>query len=75
MGQRQSLAFANTVAAAAARNPRLRVEQVSRGSAEPAVDYPVADYELTAGAWNTIAAANQRVTVRLVADAAGGSRR
>ena len=57
------------MASATARNPRLRVESVSRGSAEPAVDYPLADYELTAGAWNAVAAANQRVGVRLIADA------
>jgi hypothetical protein len=75
IGQRQSLAFANAVAAATARNPRLRVEQLSHGSAEPAVDYPAADYELTAGAWNGIAAANHRVAVRLISDSSGGSRR
>jgi CheY-like chemotaxis protein len=75
MGQRQSLAFANAVAAASAKNPRLQVEHLSHGSAEPAIDYPTADYELTAGAWNAIAAANQRVAVRLVADAPGGPRR
>ncbi len=69
LGDKQSLAFANTVASAIARNPRLRVESVSRGSTLPAVDYPLADYSLTAGAWNAVAAANQRVGVRLVADA------
>jgi CheY-like chemotaxis protein len=75
MGQRQSLAFANAVASATAKNPRLRVDQVSHGSAEPAVDYPAADYELTAGAWNSVAAANQRVAVRLLPDSPAGPRR
>jgi hypothetical protein len=77
LGQRQSLAFANTVASATAKNPRLRVENLSHGSTLPAVDYPRSDYELTAGAWNAVAAANQRVDVRLVADAGaeGGARR
>ena len=80
LGSRQSVAYANAVASATARNPRLRVESVSHGSAEPAVDYPLADYELTAGAWNAVAAANQRVGVRIsasaeTANAAGGARR
>ena len=80
LGSRQSVAYANAVASATARNPRLRVESVSRGSTEPAVDYPLADYELTAGAWNAVAAANQRVGVRIsasaeAANAVGGARR
>jgi CheY-like chemotaxis protein len=77
LGQRQSLAFANTVASATAKNPRLRVETVSRGGTAPAVDYPLADYALTAGAWNTVAAANHRVSLQLIpdADATVGSRR
>jgi CheY-like chemotaxis protein len=75
LGQRQSLAFANAVASATAKTPRMRVENVSRGSTLPAVDYPLADYELTAGAWNAVAAANHRVGVRLIADPPGGPRR
>jgi CheY-like chemotaxis protein len=77
LGQRQSLAFANTVASATAKNPRLRVENVSRGSTLPAVDYPLADYALTAGAWNTVAAANHRVSLQLIpdTDTRGGARR
>jgi CheY-like chemotaxis protein len=66
LGQRQSLAFANAAASAMARNPRLRVETFSHGGSEPAVPYPEASYDLTAGGWNTVAAANQRVAVRLV---------
>ena len=69
LGSRQSLAFANTVAAATAKNPRLRVENVSHGSTLPVVEYPGAGYEVTAGAWNAVATANHRVGVRLIADA------
>jgi CheY-like chemotaxis protein len=75
LGQRQSLAFANTVASATAKNPRLRVESTSRGSTLPAVDYPLTDYEITAGAWNAVAAANHRVGVRLIANGPDGARR
>jgi CheY-like chemotaxis protein len=77
LGQKQSVAFANTVAAAMAENPGLRVENVSHGSTLPVVDYPLADYELSAGAWNAVAAANHRVGVRLIsnAEAARGARR
>jgi CheY-like chemotaxis protein len=67
MGTRQSVAFANTVAAAT-RDGRLRVETVSLGSTMPAVEYPLPDYVVTAGEWNAIAAGNQRVTVRLLPD-------
>ncbi len=70
VGRSQSLAFANTVASAAARYPRLKIESASRGSAEPAVDYPASSYDLTAGAWNAIAAANQRVIVKILPDPA-----
>ena len=76
LGQRQSLAFANTVASATAANPDLRVESVSHGSAVPAVEYPLVGYELTAGAWNAVAATNHRVEVHLIAnDTAAGARR
>ena len=66
LGQRQSVAFANAMSTATARNPRLRVETVSHGSKEPAVDYPTADFALMAGAWNAVAAVNQRVAFTLL---------
>jgi len=69
-GRSQSLAFANAVASAAARYPRLKIENAPRGSAEPAVDYPVSTSDLTAGAWNAIAAANQRVAVKILPERA-----
>jgi len=76
LGQRQSLAFANAVASAAARNPRVRVETVAHGSSSPVLDYPTVNYELTAGAWNRAATANHRVEVSLIADPADtGARR
>ncbi len=69
LGSRQSLTFANTVASATAANPGLRVESMSRGSDQPAVEYPRANFDLTAGAWNAVAAADQRIGVRLIKDA------
>jgi CheY-like chemotaxis protein len=66
LGTRQSLAFANTLASAAARYPRLKIEIAARGSAEPAVEYPAASDNLTAGTWNAVAAANQRVAVEIL---------
>lgn len=75
LGQRQSLAFANAVASTTARNPRTIIETFSRGSGDPALDYPAASYELTAGVWNTVAAANHRVNVRITAQQDGGAPR
>jgi CheY-like chemotaxis protein len=66
LGARQTLAFANAVATAMARNPQIAVETFSRGSEDPEVDYPAAGYELTAGVWNAVAAANHRVDVRII---------
>ena len=76
-GRSQSLAFANEVASAAARYPRIKIESVSRGSAEPAVAYPASSADLTAGAWNAVAAANQRVVVAFLPEPAttAGERR
>jgi CheY-like chemotaxis protein len=69
-GRSQSLAFANAVASAAARYPHLKIESASRGSAEPAVAYPASSADLTAGAWNAVAAANQRVVVAILPEPA-----
>ena len=74
LGNRQSPAFANTVASAEAANPRLHVETVSHGSSEPALDYPPPRYDMTAGEWNRIAGTNQRIEVRLTADETTGRR-
>jgi hypothetical protein len=64
-GRSQSLGFANEVASAAARYPRIKIESASLGSSEPAVAYPASSSDLTAGTWNAIAAANQRVAVKI----------
>ena len=74
LGNRQSPAFANTIASAEIENPGLRVETVSHGSSEPEVGYPPPRYDVTAGDWNTIAGDNQRIGVRLIADATGPTR-
>jgi CheY-like chemotaxis protein len=66
LGRQQSRAFANAVASAEARSPRIKIETASLGTSEPAVDYPLAGFQLTAGTWNAAAAANQRVAVRLL---------
>jgi CheY-like chemotaxis protein len=68
LGQRRSLGFANVMTSVEARHPRVRIEYESYGSLLPAVEYPRSGYELTAEAWNAVAAANQRVDVRLIAD-------
>jgi hypothetical protein len=65
LGELRSSAFANAVGTASARGG-LRVETISHGSQEPLVEYPPAGYTATAGAWNVIAAANQRVELRIV---------
>ena len=78
LGRSQSLAFANAVATATARYPRLKIETAARGSAEPVVAYPVPSAQLMAGTWNAIAAANQRVVVNILPEpsaSAAGARR
>jgi hypothetical protein len=67
LGQRESLAYANTVASLAAQYPRLRTQIISHGSMAPLAPYPRAD-DLTAGAWNAIAHVNNRVSMQLIAD-------
>jgi CheY-like chemotaxis protein len=77
VGRSQSLAFANAVASASARYPHLKIENASRGSSEPVVPYPASSSSLTAGAWNAVAAANQRVVVAILPERAStaGERR
>jgi CheY-like chemotaxis protein len=60
--QRQSLAFANLVAAARQRTAgAITVALESKGTAHPATPYPARTDSVTAGDWNKIAAANNRV--------------
>lgn len=60
----QSDVFANMVAVAT-RDGQLTVETVSHGDSLPIIDYPVLDYSVTAGYWNSIAAFNQRISLRV----------
>ena len=56
----------------------MKIESASRGTAEPAVAYPGSSADLTAGAWNAVAAANQRVVVAILPEpsaSATGERR
>jgi CheY-like chemotaxis protein len=69
MGQEQTLDFAYTVANTTKQWPSVSVETRSHGSAVPLVPYPTSDYDLTTADWNAIAARNQRVELRLEADA------
>ena len=60
--QRQSLAFANLVAAARQRTAgAITVALESTGTAHPTTPYPARTEAVTAGDWNKVAAANNRV--------------
>jgi CheY-like chemotaxis protein len=60
--QRQSLAFANLVAAARQRTAgAITVALESTGTAHPTTPYPGRTEAVTAGDWNKVAAANNRV--------------
>ncbi len=69
LGMRQSIAFANFVRLSGDRSGgSIRYEIVSRGSTDPVIDYPASTSSVTAGDWNAIANANNRVVVSLIAD-------
>ena len=69
LGLEQSVAFANFIRLADERSAgRIRYEIISLGNADPLMDYPATNAGVTAGAWNRIAAANQRVEVTLFPD-------
>ena len=58
----QSLAFANLVAAARQRTAgAISVALESTGTAHPTTPYPGRTEAVTAGEWNKVAAANNRV--------------
>jgi CheY-like chemotaxis protein len=67
--QRQSVAFANMIATArASANGRLDI-QINAGSPDEVITpYPPVTESLTAGEWNRVAAANNRVEVRWQAE-------
>ncbi|MFO1401741.1 MAG: response regulator [Steroidobacteraceae bacterium] len=67
--QHQSVAFANMVAAARrASGGALDVQLLAGGVEEVAQAYPAPSDTLTAGQWNRVAAANNRIEVRIVPD-------
>ena len=69
LGLRQSVAFANFVNTANDQSGgRIRYDIVSLGSSDPLIEYPATTAGLSAGAWNEIAASNNRVEVSLFPD-------
>ena len=69
LGLRQSVAFANFVNTANDDSGgRVQYDIVSLGSSDPLIDYPATTAGLDAGAWNEIAASNNRVEVSLFPD-------
>ena len=70
LGLGQSVAFANFIRQASQRSAgRIRYEIVSLGNSDPLIDYPATVDGTSAGAWNRIAGANNRVEISIVADA------
>ena len=66
-GEQQSIAFANFLATSPLVNDSgISIEIISHQFSEPKLDYPSRDSDVTAGAWNRIAALNNRVEVTLV---------
>ena len=69
MGERQTLSFANTVAAANANTANgLTVIVTSHGTERPVTDYPPLAAGLSAGEWNQVADLNNRVEITLLAE-------
>jgi len=69
LGLRQSIEFANFVRLSNERSSgSIQYEIVSLGNAAPFMDYPVDAASTTAGAWNEIAANNNRVKFSLYPD-------
>ncbi len=66
-GTNQSVVFANMVAVAT-RDGQLSVETVSHADTSPIVEYPILDYSVTAGYWNSVAALNQRISLHAQED-------
>ncbi len=68
---RQSVAFANYLSDPVISGGPIRIETEAFGNSEPRMPYPAATDGVTAGEWNRVARANQRVEIRLLADPAG----
>jgi CheY-like chemotaxis protein len=66
-GEQQSIAFANFLATSPlVNNSDIRIEIISHQFSDPKLEYPSKDSDTTAGAWNRIAAVNNRIEVVLV---------
>jgi CheY-like chemotaxis protein len=69
-GERQSIAFANFMATSPLVNQGdIRIEIVPYQFSRPRIDYPPRQSVVAAHEWNRIAAANNRIEVRLLPDA------
>jgi hypothetical protein len=67
LGLRQSVGFANFVRLAEERfEGKIRYEIVSLGNSEPVMDYPATSENVSAAAWNNIAAKNNRVEISII---------
>jgi CheY-like chemotaxis protein len=67
LGERQSIAFANFLATSPLVNSGdIRLEIASFLFSRPRIPYPPQGDTVTAGEWNRVAAANNRVDVRLI---------
>lgn len=67
LGLRQSVAFANFVNVAEERTDgQIRYRIASRGNTQPLLAYPATD--VSAGTWNEVALANNRVVITLMPD-------
>jgi CheY-like chemotaxis protein len=68
LGTRQSVAFANFVNVSEERTDgQIRLVVTTRGNAEPLLQYPETT-DVSAGTWNEVALANNRVEIRLMPD-------
>jgi CheY-like chemotaxis protein len=69
IGLGQSVAFANFIRLADERSGgRIRYEIISLGNSDPLMSYPASAEGMTAGSWNRIAAANNRVEISIFAE-------
>lgn len=69
MGLGQSVSFANFIRLADERSGgQIRYEIISLGNSDPLLDYPATINDVSASAWNRIAAANNRVEISVYPD-------
>ncbi|MEO0996390.1 MAG: hypothetical protein AAFX58_02620, partial [Pseudomonadota bacterium] len=67
-GSQQSVAFANLLGTVSSRTDgRITMAVSTEGNTAPRRPYPVDVVDVTAGEWNAVAWANQRVVVALIA--------